>query len=446
MLTAYDPADKFCFENIIAEFCGGKTYNLNNQICHYGKAKSYFTDDRDGKKYVYVTIGDQTWMAENLNFATGGKCNNDDPANCDIYGRLYDWDAAMAACHAGWHLPSNAEWTALENLTGGGSVGKYLKADDGWNDYNEQSGNGEDTYGFTALPGGSNMGGFGQIGTYGFWWSTTENNSSNAYRSIISNSSVNRNSVPGDKGYLHSVRCVKGAPLCGGKPYDHATHFCQGGKNVILPLCNGKQYNDMQYCLSNGNINTYKTVTINTQTWLAENLNFAAEGSVCYDNNPANCDIYGRLYDWNTAMAGAASSTANPSGVQGVCPEGWHLPSQAEWNALMAFVHSDNGLASYLSGGGMPNLGGKYLKSETGWSSSGDGEDTYGFSLLPGGRGSSSGSFSEVGSNGNFWSTETVYITGPNTDMGSYMQYGVESVNSYFTNLDFLFSVRCLQD
>lgn len=77
----------------------------------------------------------------------------------------------------------------------------------------------------------------------------------------------------------------------------------------------------------------YRTTKIGTQTWMAENLSFdAGTGSYCYGDVPANCKNYGRLYTWGVAMGGGESSNANPSGVQGICPEEWHMPSNGEWD------------------------------------------------------------------------------------------------------------------
>jgi uncharacterized protein (TIGR02145 family) len=168
------------------------------------------------------------------------------------------------------------------------------------------------------------------------------------------------------------------------------------------------------------------------QTWMAENLNYNADGSKCYDNDPDNCVTYGRLYDWTTAMNNSASSTANPSGVQGVCPTGWHLPSRAEWDVLM----------DYTSGA-------KKLKSASGWNNrsdgtSGNGTDDYGFSALPGGNGILVGiDFLYVGNSG-YWCSAS--------ESNSIYAYGRGMYNSsdgagwgpnYKSDLQ---SVRCLQD
>jgi uncharacterized protein (TIGR02145 family) len=179
-----------------------------------GVSGGSFTDSRDGKKYRAVKIGSQTWMAENLNYnASGSKCYGNLESNCKKYGRLYDWNTAMKACPKGWHLPSKAEWDVLMNSVGGSSTaGRHLKATSGWNDDNGKSGNGQDTYGFAALPGGNGYSGgyFNNVGNYGGWWSSTEDDSYyNAYLRYMNYSSESVLSYNYDKYYLFSVRCVQ---------------------------------------------------------------------------------------------------------------------------------------------------------------------------------------------------------------------------------------------
>ncbi|MDR0517446.1 MAG: fibrobacter succinogenes major paralogous domain-containing protein [Fibromonadaceae bacterium] len=181
-----------------------------------------FTDSRDGKTYKTVKIGAQIWMAENLNYdAPGSKCYENDPANGEKYGRLYDWKTAMEACPAGWHLPSNEEWDELYRFVDGDTgtkspykskiAGKFLKSKEGWNDDEGKSGNGEDKFGFSALPGGFGYsgGGFGIVGDIGYWWSASEGNSGSAYyRGMYYYSEGARYSFDGKRG-LRSVRCVQ---------------------------------------------------------------------------------------------------------------------------------------------------------------------------------------------------------------------------------------------
>jgi len=126
---------------------------------------------------------------------------------------------------------------------------------------------------------------------------------------------------------------------------------------------------------------TYRKVQIGTQTWMAENLKYEADNSICYYDgwshvDPVqNCREYGRLYDWNTAMNGESGSNTKPSGVEGVCPVGWHLPSDAEWTVLIDYVGKNAGtkLKSREFHG----------NSET---RTPDGTDIYGFSALSIGR------------------------------------------------------------
>ena len=92
-------------------------------------------------------------MAENLNIDLGGsRCYQDKPENCAKYGRLYTWDVAMSVCPKGWHLPTNEEWGELlsyvESKSGcSNCAGRHLKSKNGW----YESGNGLDTYGFSAI-------------------------------------------------------------------------------------------------------------------------------------------------------------------------------------------------------------------------------------------------------------------------------------------------------
>jgi uncharacterized protein (TIGR02145 family) len=123
-----------------------------------------FTDRRDGQKYKWVKIGNQIWMAENLNYAAGRGSG----MYREFYGHFYDWQTAKRVCPEGWHLPSDNEWLALEFFLGlsrsnNGDFdyyrqhewngGKILKSKTGWEFY-VQNGNGTDSYGFNALPGG----------------------------------------------------------------------------------------------------------------------------------------------------------------------------------------------------------------------------------------------------------------------------------------------------
>jgi len=266
----------------------------------FAQQKGTFTDMRDGKVYKTVKIGEQVWMAENLNYeASDSKCYDNKPANCNKYGRLYNWETAKTVCPNGWHLPANYEldvllryvdcvsdtsilyrnpnsilyqnpnsnpnsfysllmveegkqllaypsgwyfpkWYILYGCTNSTSdtssyhlsrtAGKFLKATNGWNwnIYRKIDGNGEDKFGFSALPGGlfiyhsffpksllSFEGGyyiyntFSDAGQFGNWWSSSEYNSEFADRLHMDYGNYHASRDPNSKKNSLSVRCVQ---------------------------------------------------------------------------------------------------------------------------------------------------------------------------------------------------------------------------------------------
>ena len=202
--------------------------------------------------------------------------------------------------------------------------------------------------------------------------------------------------------------------------------------------------------------NQYNWVKIGDQIWMAENLaylpsvNMVADGSedaagsyyYVYGYNgtnvadakaTANYTTYGVLYNWTAAMDGEASSTTNPSGIQGVCPTGWHLPSDAEWTELTDYL------------GGTSVAGGKLKETgTTHWTSPNTGAtNETGFTALPGGYRIDNGTFYGFGSIGLWWSA-TEYVATDAWDR--HMSYDRSNVYSYYDFKELGFSVRCVRD
>ncbi len=201
---------------------------------------------------------------------------------------------------------------------------------------------------------------------------------------------------------------------------------------------------------------TYTTEQIDTQCWMSENLNIGimisgiygnnqTNNSIiekfCYDNNTINCDEYGGLYQWNEIM----EYTTTP-GVQGICPAGWHIPTDDELKTLEGTVDSQYPVGDPI----WDNMGlrgfdaGLNLKSLSGWIPYGNGTDLYGFSALPGGSHSYAyGIFVYLGNFACFWSS-----TEFNTEnaVGRLISYEFDGVNNAFTIKEDAVSVRCLKD
>ena len=219
-----------CSDSNIGEIKKGNVSN-KKYICKYGiwqepnsykdkycveNSCKYFVDSRDNQQYTYVTIGGQTWMAENLNYnAEGSKCNGNRSTNCDKYGRLYDWETALTACPNDWHLPTEEEWVVMMTYIGYRDAGNKLRSTSGWNyDYYYTGAYGTDDYGFSGLPGGYGLsdGSFGDVGSNLIWWGASDDTIDGfegAYYWDISFDSTDLHYWITDKSYLYSVRCLK---------------------------------------------------------------------------------------------------------------------------------------------------------------------------------------------------------------------------------------------
>jgi len=350
------------------------------------KTKAKFTDPRDGKVYKTVKIGKQVWLAENLAYeAKGSKCYDNDESKAKKYGRLYDWKTAMKACPPGWHLPSAKEWQTLVKFVGGVKIaGEKLKSNTDWD--------GTDEFGFSALPGGFAHSDFWDFGDNGFWWSSTEFNSDWACYQDLATDYDSAYGHEGGKFHLFSVRCVQ--------DYGEAYRKQRKRKIKIGTFTDSRD----------GKI--YKTVKIGEQVWLAENLAYKTKGSKCDDDESKG--KYGRLYSWRRAMK--------------ACPDGWHLPSDEEWQTLVDFV-------------GGEEIAGKRLKAKSGWNKNGNGTDEFGFSAMP-----------SDGNDGYWWSSdESDGAETEGEDDYEYASYWImrhyrDDTDCNFISKDDLYSVRCVKD
>lgn len=373
-----------------------------NLVTRYGsesdssKMDSVLVDARDGQVYKIVKIGNQTWMAQNLNYAylqptdlwdSSSFCYKNEPDSCKKYGRLYTWAAALdsaglfsedakgcgfgavclpprnvqGVCPEGWRIPNYDEWNTLIYYVGGFNVaGGRLKVVEE---------DGTDDYGFSVRLAGRHIEFDQSENSYSFlgrevtFHTTTEADSAMADGfSFLNTGDYVGEGVFYSKYVAYPVRCIKGV----------ASAYVEGGVDPATAVIDS--FTDAR------DNQVYKMTTIGKQTWMAQNLNYdCGEGSVCYEENEANCATYGRLYTWDSAMV--------------VCPIGWRLPSREEMDSLQSSVGF-----SFAP-----------LKSVSGWSGHlGNGTDLYGFNLLPNGNGIVSGDsvrFVDVGVGANLWTS-----------------------------------------
>ena len=440
------------------------------------------TDARDGKIYRTVQIGNQTWMAENLNFEYKAKRDEGDTVSygmcstdkCEISGRYYTWAEAMDSaavfsqnsagcgfghkcskktpargiCPEGWHIPTGTEWETLYKVVGERSYALQAKGFEDWSGLSyEEWPEATDEFGFSALPVGIYYGGdILHLGN-AYFWSTFEYDNTNAWNWYLGKiSACLSHSFKDVKRSHFSVRCLKDDGIIAKSSSSEAESSSSSGVSLSVVEGTLTDSRDGQ---------TYKTVTIGEQTWMAENLNYAYTGvpykvydctsdsiSWCYDNDPANCTKYGRLYTWAAAMDSVGTWSINGKGcgwgktcsptypVRGVCPEDWHLPDSTEWERLFAEV-------------GGKKTGGRELKSTFGWFNSHNGTDAYAFSALPIGYRYNTGFYGNKDDNALFWSSNM---------RNSY--YAYDMILSSMTNDTYLnsfyknhaLSVRCVKD
>jgi uncharacterized protein (TIGR02145 family) len=198
----------------------------------------------------------------------------------------------------------------------------------------------------------------------------------------------------------------------------------------------------------------YSTIQIFSQCWLKENLNLGLmiEGTMdqtnngtiekyCYNNEPDSCTKYGGLYQWDEMMQYTAQQ-----GVRGICPPGWHLPTDEEWKLLEGAVDSQYGIGDNIWDGyeyrGLD--AGANLKTTGGWYENGNGTDLFGFSGLPAGDGGYGDSFHGIGDYGKWWTSTERDLSG--VDWGRGVGSGRQEVVRYGYGGAGGLSVRCLQD
>jgi uncharacterized protein (TIGR02145 family) len=431
--TQYDPDVQFCHNDYIIDKCGGKEFNPPEEVCNTG---------------VVGKLCGSTWYNLQTHFCFGGTtptpfCGGEEYTGSQFCrnGKVYDkcgsigeYDPSKFYCHNGslsscGSLPFNPDTQFCS-----GSM-RYDKC--GGSDYNPDT-NFCLSSTITPLCGG---------------------------QTFTSSQFCSANDIHNKCG--GTMEFVPGTEdCCGSGKYTIATHFCYNNSKVGSKCGTRTEiFNpDLYECREVSKIylktpvnyegENYEAVLIGTQIWMAENLNYKTPDgtSRCYptsgntndsDADNSNCSIYGRLYNWSTAMnidAGYNTSLWNGSDAnhKGICPTGWHIPSSEDWGKLSRYVDGTSGsFAHYVS-----NTAGKYLKAVSDWYG-GNGTDDFGFSALPGGYGFSDGSFDVVGRGGSWWSASegnsgSAYLRGMYF-YDDYAYWGYDDKSN-------LFSVRCLKD
>jgi uncharacterized protein (TIGR02145 family) len=389
--------------------------------------------------------------------------------NYETYGVLYNWPAVMTdeICPSGWHIPSDEEFTELTDFLGGEGVAGGKMKEAGYDHWNSPNTGATNSSGWTGLPGGyRNSGGFYVYGYYGYWWSASESGSGSWERILdVSYGGVGRGDNTRNHGY--SARCVIDyTDECGVLNGDNSTCAdCCGVPNGDGSTCDGDcgACNDNTSCLDDCGIPNgdnsicagcdgipnyvvshegydYSTVQIGNQCWFAENCRYlpvVSPSSVGSETSPyyyvygyqgtdvaaaqatTNYDTYSTLYNWPAVM------------TEGICPSGWHIPSDAEFTQLTDFLGGE-----YLAGGEMKETGYDHW-----WSPNTGATNSSGFTGLPGGN-RYSGDFTGEGYSAYWWSSSESgsYSFSRSLNTGGVVVYGV------VYGRDMGLSARCVRD
>lgn len=434
-----------------------------------------------GKKTQTVHIGDQVWMANNVDVKLPGSfCYQNKPENCEKYGRLYPWHVVVklgaefaskvardsiskvkpkGICPNGWHVPTALDYyrlnSYLKDIDDAVGVGTNLKSREGWAESDDAL-QGINGFGFNAEPFGAiqytkprmicetvvkqilppekkgaqpdtvftdscvvdptwnqELAFSGFNNSTGFW-SGTESDSVNAVVWKLTHDDDDFIQDTARKEEAYYLRCMMDPPDID-EIYDSTSIYDKRDDN------------------------RYKTVVIGEDSWMAENLRFAAPGSYCYEDKDIRCKSYGRLYPWHVAMRLPADyvDQSMTDGImpehQGICPDGWHIPTNEEWIAL-------GQKALNMRRGGI----GSALKSKEGWARGGAPISAVsGFEVLPAGSRFADGEFAELGTSAYFWAAKG------GDGMGAVYWNIIHGKDDFVSMEDFenfSFSVRCVKN
>lgn len=401
-----------------------------------------FVDGRDGNSYKVVLIDDVYWMAENLRYADSTqmkhlknnvKCYDNKSSNCEKYGALYTWSAALdevdtiankkylksddrnvrGICPDGWYLPSFAQWKDLfdyvTNNSGVDANGTSLKSISGWDEVDSVPAS-TNRFGFNVLASGryNSEGGFLPDGKNAYFWSSTEVDASTAKGVSFRHTKLYADHGEYYKDHGMSVRCVT-----------TQTYLSKnnGEKITVKGDLDSSYIKEIPFDYGSVKIDSksYKTINIGGRVWMAENLNYKTGDSWCYSDSDENCDKFGRLYNWSSA--------------QNVCPEGWLLPTWNDMKALLSY-HKEN----------------RFFRSTEGWKEgSAQGLNFWGFNALPAGAyNEENTSYYDMTRSAYFWTSDE-YSSDTGMGYALYISDADKAEVKYFEK-QHGFSVRCVKE